>query len=322
MWQIFRFVLIVAALLLSAPSDAFAQLSPEARTKVENAIAFLAHTGDPGDLDTAARLRNMLDDGRIEIGVPRSAADSESLAWAEDETIYINGDRVGRPRPVDLEDYSEKGRNNWEEAFDLAATLTHELTHVESDTSVTFSNIKNIGGVLANAAEIEGWRAGTCASVRWLESLAAQLPDLPPADRAELAWRLGDSVNSLSSGLTSFKRYLGKFSDFSEAGWCKPGGGVFSTETEAEQYFADYLARVQKIGTEARAEAQATRPQCCLGDGDGPWFCCQWMHPTLRTQTCAPGKNRPLCMSYEQGKAVDNAICTEVQPGVAGCKPM
>jgi hypothetical protein len=76
------------------------------------------------------------------------------------------------------------------------------------------------------------------------------------------------------------------------------------------------------LGGAETPAATTAAPQCCLGDGDGPWFCCQWMHPTLRTQTCAPSKNRPLCASYEQGKAVDNAICTEVQPGMAGCKPM
>jgi hypothetical protein len=66
---------------------------------------------------------------------------------------------------------------------------------------------------------------------------------------------------------------------------------------------------------------QPAKPQGYLGDGDGPVFCCQWWIPALKAQTCAPGKNRPLCLSYEQGKAVDNADCVEVKPGVAGCKP-
>jgi hypothetical protein len=285
---------------------------------VESAIGFLTDSGDPNDLDTAARLRNMLDDGTIQVGVPQDEADRESLAWAEDGIIYLNEARIGRPRPIQPSDYSKGSRNNWEAAFDLAATLVHELTHVESDTSVVFSNMKNAAG-FANTAEIEGWRAGSCAAIRWLENLAARLPGLPPAERAELAWRLGDSVNSLSSGLTSFTGYLGGSTDFSEAGWCKPGGGVFSTEAEARQYFADYLARVQKIGAEATAEP--SRPKCCLGDGDGPFFCCQWLHPVTRGTTCSPARNRPLCESLEQGKRVENADCMAIGPDAGTCKP-
>ena len=68
------------------------------------------------------------------------------------------------------------------------------------------------------------------------------------------------------------------------------------------------------------ATPTAASPQCCLGDGDGPHFCCQWKLPS-GVQTCSPAKNRPLCMSYGEGKAVDNADCMEVAPGVAGCKP-
>lgn len=61
---------------------------------------------------------------------------------------------------------------------------------------------------------------------------------------------------------------------------------------------------------------KAAKPQGFLGDGDGPHFCCQWIHPGLKTLTCSPAKNRPLCLSLEQGKAVDNADCME-----GGCRP-
>lgn len=65
---------------------------------------------------------------------------------------------------------------------------------------------------------------------------------------------------------------------------------------------------------------QPAKPQGFLGDGDGPWFCCQWMHPGFKKTTCAPAKNRSLCASFEQGKAVENAACMAVGPDAGTCK--
>jgi len=68
----------------------------------------------------------------------------------------------------------------------------------------------------------------------------------------------------------------------------------------------------------ATADAQ---PKCCLGDGDGPHFCCQWTHPVSRGTTCSPAKNRPLCESLEQGQAVSNADCMALGPHAGTCQP-
>ena len=326
-------VLGSAALLASSP-EAAAELTPEARVRVENAIAFLAGTGDASDLDAAARLRTLLDDGKIEVGVREAEADNESMAWAENGVIYINESHVGRPRPVKPTDFSREARQDWGRAFDLAETLVHEMAHIEQgQEAVNESYNRNLVG-LANHAELEGWRNGLCASTRWLEGLAAQLPNLPLSQRAELAFRLADASEALNSGIGSFidEGHLGRFSDFSELGWCRPGGGAFTSAEEGRKFLKDYFHNMRKIETDTLAEldkrrrslsaaSQGAAPQCCLGDGDGPWFCCQWTHPILRKPTCAPGKNRPLCLSYEQGKPVDNADCMEVEPGVAGCKP-
>jgi hypothetical protein len=69
------------------------------------------------------------------------------------------------------------------------------------------------------------------------------------------------------------------------------------------------------------ATPTAAQPKCCLGDGDGPHFCCQWTHPVSKQTTCSPAKNRPLCQSLERGKAVDNADCMAIGPDAGTCKP-
>jgi hypothetical protein len=284
--------------------------------RVENAIAFLASTGDANDLDAAARLRNLLDDGKIEVGVRESEADNESMAWAENGVIYLNESHIGRPHAVQPTDYSRDSRQDWGRAFDLAETLVHEMMHIEQGQEAVNESYGRADFGLANNAEIEGWRNGLCASSRWLESLAAQLPNLPLSQRAELAFRLADASEALNSGVGGFidDGYLGQFSDFSELGWCKPGGGVFSSAEEGRKFLKDYFWKMRKIETDTLAElekrkeslsaaAQAAQP-VEMGP-EGEWFCCQWMHPVFNQWTCAPSRHRVHCQNLPQGQVFE-----------------
>lgn len=338
MLGISRFVLF-AVLLCLAGSPALCadtELQRRVRIRVENSIAFLTETGDLASIEAAKKLRNMLDDGKIVIGVPRNDDDVASGGWTENGIIFLNERTIGSPLPYNQITWegTPGNRGNWLYAFTIAQTLVHELVHVEQGQDYV-NRAGGLGNWIAtggNQAEVEGWRVGLTSPTRWLRLLEARLQGLPLSMRAEFAKRLADAASETRASVEGSLRYLSRGGDFSELGWQSPEGRIFLTQEEGMQYLLDYENRFLKIEAETLAEldkrrqslsgaSQAVPPQGFLGDGKGSWFCCQWMHPAFNKQTCAPGRNEALCKSYPQGKAVKNADCTDVQPGVTGCKP-
>ena len=315
-----RFVLIAAVLCLGG-SPALGAVEEQLRTRVENSIAFLTETGDPDAIEAAKKLRNLLDDGKIVVGLPRDEADRTSGAWTENGVIFVNQATIGSPLPYNQITWegSITNRLNWIYAFTIAQTLVHELVHVSQGQAY----VNNAGGYLnwaatgGNQAEVEGWGVGLSSATRWLKLLEARLQGMPPSLRAEFARRLATAAAEIQASVEGSLTHLPYGNDFSVLNFQNPDGGVFLTHAEAMKYLLDCENRIVKLEAESLAEldkrrealATAEKPKCCLGDGDGPWFCCQWMHPVTKMTTCAPGKNRPLCSSYEQGKAVDNAAC-------------
>jgi hypothetical protein len=164
--------------------------------------------------------------------------------------------------------------------------------------------VDEIVDVIENSPElIEGglkvWLNGKMA-----ETTMAALEAEERGDQAEHD-RLMVKVDRYAAFLTCLTGDCTKLNQLKAAGAWPPTAGGASAQTQMPETPA----------------ASSSAPQGYLGDGDGPHFCCQWLHPALNSMTCSPAKNRALCESLAQGKAVDNADCIEVSPGVAGCKP-
>jgi len=333
MLWITRFILIAVAGLLAAPSDLLAELSPQAQTRVENAIAFLSNTGDPDDLDAAARLRSLLDDGNIVVGEISDADDAASAAWTANGVISISPRLIGSPQTYNEIDWrpTPVNRGDWVYAFTIAQTLVHELEHISQGQDYVNSSKGYLSNSIignADVAELEGWREGLSSATRWLKMLETRLKRLPPSVRAEFAYRLGVAASEVRASVEGTHQYFGRGGDFSDLQWRSPDGGVFRTEADAMQYLVAFEARMNKVQADVLAEraarppapAAAAQPNCCLGDGDGPAFCCQWLHPVSKGTTCSPARNRPLCDSLEQGRVVFNADCMGVGPDAGTCK--
>jgi hypothetical protein len=72
--------------------------------------------------------------------------------------------------------------------------------------------------------------------------------------------------------------------------------------------------------SEVQPTAKPPKPEAKPVTGpEGPWFCCQWTHPVLKTTTCAPSRDRANCRSRPDGKVFENSNCVLGNP--PSCSP-
>lgn len=300
-----RFLPIALVLVLAAPMALHAAPSP--RTPVENAIAFLAATGHADAIDAAAKLRNMLDDGKIVVGDTSKAHEVARTAWTRHGIISINPNQIGDPRPYVDVDWSPTpaNRKDWVDAFRLAQALVRELNTPVGDN---------------RAADLEGWRESLSGATLWLRLFEVRLQLLPPSVMTELAYRLSSASWELRASIDAATGDLGGFGDLK---WRNPDGGVFDSKEEATRYLADFESRMAAFHGEV-AEPSAPEPaepdEATWNAGYGTPFCCQWLHPVKKVATCRPARNRVLCKSLPQGAAVENAYCMAGGSDAGNCK--
>ncbi len=305
---------IALALALAAPTALNAAPSP--RTPVENAIAFLAATGHADAFDAAAKLRNMLDDGKIVVGDIGKADDDSRTAWTTYGIISLNPNQIGDPRPyVDVTwSPAPENRKDWVDAFRLAQALVRELNTPVGNT---------------RAANLEGWRESLSGATLWLRLFEVRLLLLPPSILTELAYRLSSASLELRASIDAALSDLGDFNDLK---WRNPDGGVFDSKEEATRYLADFEARMAALHGEVPEPQVSTPPAPEPGEpaepdektwnaGYGTPFCCQWLHPVKKVATCRPARNRVLCNSLPQGAAVEDAYCMAGGSDAGNCKP-
>jgi hypothetical protein len=306
--RIARPVLVAIALIVAGSTVPHAAPSP--RTPVENAIAFLAATGHADAIDAAARLRNMLDDGKIVVGDTSQPHEVARTAWTANGIISLNPNQIGDPRPYVDVDWSPtpENRKDWVDAFRLAQALVRELSNTPvGDT---------------RAEKVEGWRESLSGATLWLRLMEAHLQLLPPSIQAELAHRLGAASSEVRASVKGAVHDLGS-GGFSDLQWRNPDGGVFRSEEEAMQYLADFEARMAAFHGEV-AEPSAPEPaepdEATWNAGYGTPFCCQWLHPVKKVASCRPARNRVLCNSLPQGAAVEKAYCMASGPHAGHCQ--